>query len=291
MSFPYRGETKDLNDAERALLPDSFVKLSDGYTHYQIGGQRNGRAVVLVHGFSVPYFIWDTTFAALTSAGFRVLRYDLFGRGFSDRPRIKYNMDLFIRQLRDLLDALNFQQVHLVGLSMGGPITTTFTVRYTERIRKLSLIDPVSKSGMPLSLLYKTALLPGVSELILGLVGTEGMVKGAAADFFDPQHIEVFQEKYRAQMQYRGFKRAILSTLRNKMVGAYPELYHQLGKLNKPVQLFWGRDDQTLPFSDSEDIVAAVPGIEFHPVENAGHIPHYEKPEIVHPLLIEFLNS
>ncbi len=291
MSFPYRGEDKDLNDATRASVSGSFVKLTDGITHYELGGPESGQLVVLVHGFSIPYFIWDITFDALTSAGFRVLRFDLFGRGFSDRPHTKYNMDLFVRQLHDLLDALYFGQVSLVGLSMGGPISTAFTVKYPERVRKLALIDPVGKQGMPLSWIYKVAFLPGISELILGLIGTDNMVKGAAGDFFDPEHVAMFQDKYRVQMQYRGFKRAILSTLRNKMVNGHPLIYDQLGKLSKPVLLFWGRQDQTLPFEQSADVVAAVPGIEFHPVENTGHIPHFEKHEIVNPILINFLRK
>lgn len=37
-----------------------------------------------MHGFSVPYYIWEPTFAALVQAGLRVLRYDLYGRGYSD---------------------------------------------------------------------------------------------------------------------------------------------------------------------------------------------------------------
>ena len=68
---------------------------------------------MLIHGFSVPYFIFDPTFNFLTKAGWRVLRYDLFGRGFSDRPHVRYNIDLFVRQLKELLDALNIKRVKL----------------------------------------------------------------------------------------------------------------------------------------------------------------------------------
>ncbi|MBI2758141.1 MAG: alpha/beta fold hydrolase [Chloroflexi bacterium] len=289
MPFPYRDETKELNDAVRASLSDAFVRLANDVTHYELGGPESGQPVVLVHGFSVPYFIWDPTFAALASAGFRVLRYDLYGRGLSDRPRTSYDMDLFVRQLHDLLDAHHLRQVNIIGLSMGGAIASAFTVRFPERVCRLALIDPVGKQGMPLSWLYKAAFLPGISELILGLAGTEKMVKGVASDFFDPKHVAMFQEKYRIQMQYRGFKRAILSTLRNKMVGGHPNIYDQLGKLSKPVLLLWGRNDRTLPFDHSQDIIAAVPGIEFHPIEDSGHIPHFEKPEIVNPILINFL--
>ena len=74
--------------------------------HYELEGPADGQPVVLVHGFSVPYYIWDPTFPALAAAGLRVLRYDLFGRGYSDRPDLPYTMELFVRQLKDLLEAL-----------------------------------------------------------------------------------------------------------------------------------------------------------------------------------------
>lgn len=310
MSFPYRGETKELNVVTRKdASSGAFIRLPNGVTHYELGeaplppfsvkmrGEKEGGGeeagvrspVVLVHGFSVPYFIWDPTFSALASSGFRVLRYDLFGRGFSDRPRAKYDLDLFIQQLRDLLDALKFQQIDLVGLSMGGAIASGFTVRFPERVRKLALIDPIGTHPMPLNLLYKAAILPGVSELILGLAGTEKMVKGIASDFYDPALVEMFQNQYRVQMQYHGFKRAILSTLRNKTVNGFPEIYKRLGEWKMPVLLFWGRNDQTLPLEQSKSILQWVPRAEFHIIEDCGHIPHYEKPEAVNPILIEFI--
>ena len=78
-------ERLDLNDSARRSAPGQFARLADGYTHYEIGGPPDGRVVVLAAGATVPYYIWDPTFAALTAAGFRVLRYDYYGRGYSDR--------------------------------------------------------------------------------------------------------------------------------------------------------------------------------------------------------------
>jgi pimeloyl-ACP methyl ester carboxylesterase len=289
--FIYRGETKDIDDAVRASTSGSYIRLSDGCTHYELRGADSSQPMILVHGFSVPYFIFDPTFDFLAKAGYRVLRYDLFGRGFSDRPRVKYNIDLFVNQLKGLLDALNFRSVNLIGLSMGGAIASAFTVNYPERVHKLILIDPIGTQPMPLSWMYKAAILPGISELVLGLAGTEGMVQGIASDFFDPEHVKMFQDQYRVQMQYRGFKRAILSTLRNKTVDGFPEVYQRLGKLDMPILLFWGRNDQTLPLGQSRDILSLVPRAEFHIIENCGHIPHYERPEEVNPILQQFLNS
>ncbi len=289
--FIYRGEKRSLDASVRAQAGEAFASLSDGYTHYELGGPLESRPVVLVHGFSVPYFIWDPTFQGLTGAGYRVLRYDLFGRGLSDRPHQRYDIHLFVRQLWELLECLKFQQIDLMGLSMGGAISAAFTAAYPERVRKLVLIDPIGTQAMPRSLIYSAAKLPVLSEMILGLAGTEQMVKAVASDFFDPKYVEMFQEKYRTQMQYRGFKRAILSTLRNGVVDGFPEIYRRLGNLKVPVLLLWGRNDQTLPLEQSRSILAATPQADLKIIEGCGHIPQYEKPEIVNSLLVEFLES
>ena len=90
----------------RRATPGQFVRLTDGYTHYEIAGPPAGHVVVLAAGFSVPYYIWDPTFNALAEAGFRVLRYDYYGRGFSDRPDVPYTQAFYVRQLGELLDSL-----------------------------------------------------------------------------------------------------------------------------------------------------------------------------------------
>jgi pimeloyl-ACP methyl ester carboxylesterase len=115
------------------------------------------------------------------------------------------------------------------------------------------------------------------------------MVRGIAADFFDPRLIAAFQEKYRVQMQFKGFLRAILSTMRSGMLGSFLPVYTRLGRLGKPTLLFWGRDDRTVPFRHSSILCQEVPQGEFHALDDCGHIPHFEKPQLVNPLLLEFL--
>jgi len=98
MRFPDLDETKKLNETTRCEADSSFMTLADGVTHYETGGPENGIPAALVHGFSVPYFIFDLTFDFLVKSGFRVVRYDLLGRGYSDRPNLEYNIQLFVRQ-------------------------------------------------------------------------------------------------------------------------------------------------------------------------------------------------
>jgi pimeloyl-ACP methyl ester carboxylesterase len=282
-------ETRELNETARNETGDSFIELTDGITHYQMGGNEDDDPIVLVHGFSVPYFIFDPTYEFLCKRGFHVLRYDLIGRGLSDRPRLNYDIHLFVRQLKDLLDALTFKKVHLLGLSMGGPITAAFIDQYPEYVLSHILIDPAGVRALQLSRLLKVGTLPFLGELILGLVGSDGMVKNIAADLFTPELVQEFQEKYKVQMQFHGFQRAILSTIRNRMLESFFGVYERVGKLGIPTLVFWGRQDATIPFEHSANLLKAIPHAQLVVIENCGHIPHYERPSEVHPILLEFL--
>jgi pimeloyl-ACP methyl ester carboxylesterase len=288
--IPFRTETRELNDETRRYTGGSFVPLSAGITHYELSNITKDNTVVFVHGFSVPYFIFDPTFHFLSRHGFRVLRYDLFGRGFSDRPDTDYDIELFVRQLCELMDALRLiHPVTLVGLSMGGPIAATFTARFPQRVAKLVLIDPAGARSPAFPRLLKIFKKPVIGEVILALIGSRGMVKHVASDLLDKQLVEQFQERYMLQMQFKGFKRALLSTVRNNMLESFMITYRGVGSLNKPSLLFWGRKDTTVPLVQSEDICAAIPNIELHVIDDCSHIPHYEKPEKTNPLLLEFL--
>ncbi|GAB1470068.1 alpha/beta fold hydrolase [Chloroflexota bacterium] len=291
MPFPYLDETIPLNEEIRKGLPGSFITLPSGVTHYEEGGDPNGTPIVLVHGFSVPYFIFDPTFEFLSRQGFRVLRYDLLGRGFSDRPGVRYDAALFVRQLKELLDALHFKQINLVGLSMGGVVTSCFIDANPEYIVKHILIDPSGARPVHLPPFLKAVKMPIFGELAIGLFGSDSMIKAVASDLFTSELVALFQGKYGVQMQYQGFKRAILSTMRNGMLDTFIETYKRIGKLNKPTLLFWGRQDATVPFEHSNDIRAAIPQTEFHAFDNCGHIPHYERSSEVNEILLEFLRK
>jgi pimeloyl-ACP methyl ester carboxylesterase len=198
---------------------------------------------------------------------------------------------LFVRQLADLVDALQLGPVDLVGLSLGGPITTAFLSQHPERVRTHVLIDPAGGRIYPLSSILKVVKMPLIGELVLGLFGNENLVKSLASDLFDPAMVDYFRARYVVQMQFKGFKRAILSTMRNGMLDSFHETYKRAASFKKPTLLFWGRDDKTVPFEQSKDVLAAIPHVEFHAIENCGHIPHFERAEVVNPILRQFLEA
>lgn len=286
------GEKLRLDRQARAGLPGQLTQLSDGKTYYEIAGPEHGKPVVLVHGFSMPSFIWDPTFAALSAAGLRVLRYDLYGRGWSDRPEARYDKALFVRQLAELMDATGFAQAGLLSLSMGAVVAAEFAYRFPKRAGRLAFIGP---AGFDLDLPPAVRLLwlPGLGELLLGALGRLGsrpLLESMLADFYQPtpEAAASFAERYRVQMRYRGFKRALLSSLRSGMLDEDLQLYERIGASGKPVLLIWGEGDATVPFRHAQTFLRLAPQTEFHPIPRARHIPHFDRAEVVNPLLVEF---
>jgi pimeloyl-ACP methyl ester carboxylesterase len=264
-------ETETIGDSLRARTAGDFVRLADGYTHYELGGPVDAQVVVLVHGFSAPYFIWEPTFKALTQAGYRVLRYDLYGRGFSDRPRLSYNIELFRRQLRQLIDALNLSQpLALVAFSMGAAIALSFIDKYPKRVYKLALLAPAGARAINYFRLLKTHISSRATTV---------------------KYIKEYLEPYQVQMRYRGFKRALISTIYNGMLGDFSDLYRRVGEQKRPLQLIWGCQDSTITFEDIQIIQESMPDLEFHPFTDGGHLTHFEKPEAVNPILLNFLKD
>ena len=71
----------------------------------------------------------------------------------------------------------------------------------------------------------------------------------------------------------------------------FGEVYREVAATKLPMQLFWGEEDQTIPYSTSKIAREIIPHIEFHSIKDSGHIPHYTHPQKVIPPLIEFLKG
>ena len=287
--FALNEESKTLDDKTRHDLPGQFIKLSDGYVHFELSGPEKGSLVILIHGISAHYFLWDDLCPSLRKDGFRVLRYDLYGRGFSDRPDFIYDEKLFDRQLLELLSVLEIKEpVDLVGSNMGGAIAVIFAARYPEKVRKIVLINP---AGFPfnLPLAGHIVRLPVVGDYLTYAFGNALIRKSLKDYFYKLDRFPQFFEKYNEQTKYIGFKRAILSTLRNFDLDDQKASYEAVGKQKHQVMLIWGMEDRIYPIGNSEKVREAIPVTEFHALDGTGHTPNYEAPERVNPLIVEFL--
>ena len=280
-----------LDDTARAQAPGSFVQLAEGRTHYEAAGPDSGRTVVLAAGFSVPGYIWDSLYQGLADSGFRVIRYDYYGRGWSDRPDTEYDQDLFVRQLAGLLDSVGVRgPVDLAGLSFGAAIVTSFVDRHPERVRSLMYFDPVFNTGRPLPPEERSAWAWNVHMVLRG--GTEEMASGQRFDFLHPERFPDWVARYRAQQQFEGTRESLRRTRAAIEVAPHQdELLRKIGGSDRPVLVVWGREDQVAPFETSGSLLETIPHATFVPVDSAAHLPHLEQPGVVLPAVVRFLRA
>jgi pimeloyl-ACP methyl ester carboxylesterase len=173
---------------------------------------------------------------------------------------------------------------------MGGPIAAAFAVASPERVRRIVLVDPSGVRPAALGAVRGIALLPGISSVLIAVIGSTYILEKIAAGFYGPAPIRALRPQYRQQMEYRGFARAVGSAIRHGMLGTFASTYARLGGLQKEILLVWGEDDATTPFDRSRDLLQLLPQAEFLPVPQSGHLPHLERPDVVHPRLLDFLN-
>ena len=286
-------ERLDLTAEARRGLPGSFVQLPAGVTHYELRGEADAGTVVLIHGNAAPSVTWDRTIGPLCDAGFRVLRYDLFGHGFSDRPhRRTYDRRFYNTQLADLLNALGIASpIRLVGTSQGGSIAACFAAENPGAVSRLALLAPFfdefPASG---SVLFRLMVAPVVGDLLMRLAG-DGKLADLSDAVVSPDTRAVLQPQVAEQFRYRGKREAILANLRGDALNDATDCYRRLREQGIPVLLAFGSLDQKLPRESMSRLRDLLPDIEYHQIEGAGHLGHYEFADQIDPLLIRFLSN
>lgn len=276
---------------EERYPDESFVELSDGVTHYRVRGPVGGPTVVLVHGLTSPDFIWEDQVDALAGAGFRVMSYDLYGRGLSDRPTVDYDGSLFVRQLDELIEHRDGSgSVHLVGLSMGGAVSALYAARHSNRVDRLTLMAPGGlREGVPWILRLLTA--PLVGECLFTAAAKHLLLRVSVPRMTTrSDRVEELRAVYREQFRYRGYVRALLSTLRHGPLFGLPEAFRRAGR-ERPVLALWGEEDRIVPPGHAGRLREAIPRLELTLVPGAGHTVNFDRPARVNERLIRFLRA
>lgn len=279
-------EKGPLDATARRQAPGQFVTLSHGIVHVRIAGPEQGRPVVLVHGFSVPSYVFDKTSDDLASSGFRVIRFDLYGRGWSDRPDVDYDRALFADQLVELMDTLKVGKADLLGLSMGGAIAGRFAAEHPERVRSLVLVAPLTRAHDIGPMAW-----PGVGEWLMRSWFLPNLAGSQLGDFAHPERVSGWAERFQPQMRYDGFGRAILSTIRHLSNASSVPDFEKVGKTGLPVLLVWGERDTTVPYAEHADVQRAIPQAQLAALPGLGHLPVVEDPARTHPAIAGFLRA
>ena len=284
---------KPLNENARAKAPGSFAELSAGQVHYRWDGPEEGPVVVLVHGFSTPNFIYAQNVEALTAAGFRTLRFDHFGRGWSDRPRTKYDIEFYDRALNELLAQVGIDEPFgLAGLSMGGPIVAEFAARYPERVERLVLLVPagLDTAGAD-SFSARLVRTPVIGDWLWRMIGKSTLLGDSQYDESARAPENQLKGDVAEQFEYRGYLQALLSTLRHMPMTDREDTFTRLAATGVPVLAIYGDADETVLVSSAARLEGLMPDADIRVVEGGEHGLNYQMHTLVNPWLVEWFSA
>jgi len=284
-----RREARILDGPTRKALGGTYVTLPSGVTHYELSGPTDGPVVVLLHGGTIPFFTWDAQMPALREAGFRILRYDHFGRGYSDRPAVPYDRAFYRKQLESLLGALDIEgPVNLIGVSFGGAIAATFAGAHPEQVAKLVLIAPVVDYAEGKAL-FGLAKVPILSEWYARVFSVRATVARANGFFRESGADPSYSKRFDEQTRFEGYEQALLSFSRTDALTGYHDTYAALG--DQPTLLLWGSEDAEIPREHMEFLRKHLASVSTVELEGAGHGINVQRQEEVNRKIVEFLSE
>jgi pimeloyl-ACP methyl ester carboxylesterase len=228
--------------------------------------------ILLIHGHPFDNTMWDYQIDAL-SENFRLILPDLRGYGKSDHEFDKIFIEEQALDLAILLDSLQIEQVHLIGLSMGGQIGVEFCRLFPHRAKSLILCDSNPAAESPAS--YKSRL--QMAERINSI----GMTEYTRQDIYKYLAESTIENKKEV---YKHLYRMMTATKTAGVVASHrgrAERWDNLGFLNKircPTMVIVGDSDFFTPVSEMKVIAELIPNARFEIIENSGHMPNMEHP-------------
>lgn len=263
---------KVMDDAARGSATGSFVELSQGVTHYEWHGPARGPVVVCVHGLTTPSFVWRSIAKALSVSGYRVLTYDLYGRGFSSRARGPQNQQFFLQQLTELLAHEGIEDdLSLIGYSMGGAISTCFAAKYPGRVRQLILLAPAGMTGIKGGMVGFLKNTPLIGDWLMMALYPAMHRKGVRAEANLPTSVPHITKLQEDELDYRGFVPAVLASLRGILARPLHAEHRTIVERDIPVLAIWGREDAVIPASAIGKLAEWNRAARQEVIEGAGH--------------------
>lgn len=234
---------------DRTAAPGAFAHLASGVTHYQWIGPVRGPVAVAVHGQTTPSPAWYSVAEDLGRLGYRVLVYDLYGRGYSDNPKGRQDEAHFVIQLTELLaDQGIGEDITLLGYSMGGGIVTRFAAQNPHRIKRLILFASAGVDVTEGRLGRFMREVPLLGDWLFHMAAHGQFRRQLRASQNSPAEVPEIAGIQLAQLDRRGFWPAVLSSARHGLDRMEAE-HRKLASDGVPVVALWGELDDVIPIS------------------------------------------
>jgi len=262
------------------------IKVNDINIYYEIHGE--GFPYVMISGSPCDVNWWIPEQIEAPSKYFKTIIFDNRGSGRTDKSVMDYSIKMFADDTVGLMNALNIEKAHVLGVSMGGMIAQEIALNYPERVEKLVLCCTHcggSKQVYPSNEIIQMMMTPRkmtpeelVNE-ILSLCFTDDFFKNNP-DFIEsykqrilkiPISLDSYQRQVSAEM---GFSTAM-----------------RLKKIEAPTLILHGTEDVLVPPKNAEILAKRIPGAKMIMLDKTAHFLFQPYPERVSIMINDFLTE
>lgn len=263
-----------------------------------------GTPLVLVHGFGASIGHWRKNIPALAAGGYRVFAIDLLGFGGSDKPALNYTMELWEELLKDFWTSHIQEPTVFIGNSIGALLSLMVLANHPQIAAGGVLINCAGGlSHRPHELNPPLRLVMGAfnrlvrskltGRALFNRVRQKNQIRRTLLQVYrNPQAVsdELVDLLYQPSCDPGAFQ--VFASIITAPPGPTPA--DLLPKVKQPLLVIWGADDPWTPITGAkifQELNEKGEAVQVKPVTNAGHCPHDEVPDIVNPLIINWLTE
>ena len=253
------------------------VRVGDIEIAYRWDGGSEGPVAMMAHAMGTSHRIWDPQVPALADR-YRLLRYDWRGHGDTDAPPGPYTLDQFVEDAVGLMDALDLERVHWVGISTGGMIGQGLGIHHPDRVASLTLCNTTSWATpryrgwvKERQAVVRDGGMEPVWEMTRRLWFTDAFVDAEGPGYQAIRDIFV-----RTPVAgYLGGTSAVANL-------AWRPILH---RIRAPTRILAAGDDSVTPVAHAEEIRGRIEGSELSVIEELRHFSNVEDPGAFNALL------
>ncbi len=252
-----------------------------------------GEPIVLVHGFADSTYCFHENVKPLLAAGYRVILIDQPAMGRSEVPPDPYNYTIENQAgaVAQVIAHLGLERYTIGGSSLGGAIALYLALTDPKRVSRVVPLDPTAYSFARYGM-APFAKRPGLRDIVAGAAGRR-VGKIALWDvYYDRGKVDdVLVDQYARPMNKPGYRQALVGLLTQFESDEFTRMTRNYWKIDAPTLIVWGDTDRWVPPEFGRRLHRDLKDSQLEIIKNCGHLPHQERPEVVNPLLLSFLED
>jgi pimeloyl-ACP methyl ester carboxylesterase len=261
------------------------------YLNFETAG--SGRPVLALHGYGATLFSWRHLPKGLPDR--RVIRVDLAGHGGSPpRADRRYGPADHAAQIIAFIDEQNLAEFDLIGHSLGGGVALMIALDFAKlrphAIRRLVLVDSVALP-QPLPWLMRVIRVPLAGAFLFSRFPGRMVVRAVSPTAYHNRRCitEEMICAYAQNLATAAGRRAMIETARQIIPDDLPGLIARYHSLRLPTLLIWGKQDRVVSPAIGITLNTLIEGSKLILIDDCGHVPQEERPDIVIPAIADFL--